>query len=132
YNSVPRLMSAYRLDGAARRLMADMQKARFRAIAEQKCVKVIFGPSGSVPTKSYQVMSVTTTSQCDLGGLSYSTAATSVLKVDNSDFLTVERTADPVFNTRGTVLTTTTITLRNPFGGSRQVRVESTGRIRIV
>src|ERR1044071_1221705 len=53
WGSLPRLMAHYRLDGAARSLMADAQKARFRAIAERKCFQMKF--DNPVPVGSYEV-----------------------------------------------------------------------------
>lgn len=120
------LMSHYRLDGATRTLMAELQRARFRAIAERQCFKVKF--DSPVPAGSYQLQKASATGACtsatyaDEGG---------VKQVDSVNFLTLASAANPVFDTRGAVNTVSTITLTGPMGASRSVAVESSGRMRI-
>ena len=130
FASLPRLMSHYRLDGAARKLMADIQRVRFRAIAERKCLKVVFGPNGGIADGSFQVQKGDASVACT--SASYGDDVdTGIKRVDQDNFLTVSSTADPVFDTRGAVNTASTITLTARYGASRRVLVESTGRIRI-
>ena len=128
WGSLPKLMAHYRLDGAARKLMADAQKARFRAIAERKCFQMKF--DNPVPVGSYEV-------RTDAGAIGNCVTAAygsvdSARRVDpTGNGLTVASTANPIFDTRGTVNTISTITLTNAYGATRQVRIEATGRIRI-
>ncbi len=121
------LLDHYRLDGAARRLMADIQKVRFRAIAEGKCFQVKF--DSPVPAKSFQVRkSSASSSNCNAATFDLIETAR---KVDDVDSLTVASTANIVFTPRGVVDTVSTITLTSKFTRTRQVIVTSTGRIRI-
>lgn len=129
YPRISSLMMHYRLDGAARKLMADLQKARFRAIAERQCFKVKF--DSPVPAGSYQLQTGPATVDCN--SATYSNEAGSVpQKVDSADFLTVTATANPIFDTRGVVKTTSNVTLTTPVGSTRLVEVTVAGRIRIL
>jgi prepilin-type N-terminal cleavage/methylation domain-containing protein len=130
FASLPNLMSHYRLDGAARKLMADIQRVRFRAIAERKCLKIVFGPNGGIPSGSFQVQKGNATVACTSATYG-NDVDTGIKKIDQVNFLTVSSSADPVFDTRGAVNTSSTITLTSRYGRSRQVLVESTGRVRI-
>lgn len=124
---VSRLMAHYRLDGAARALMADAQKARFRAIAERKCFQIKF--DSPVPAGSFQVRTDPGIGNCTAGSF---TTVDGAKEISSGVALTITSTANPIFDTRGTVNTIATITLTNAHGASRQVRIEATGRVRIV
>ena len=126
YPKITSLMMHYRLDGAARKLMADLQKTRFRAIAERMCFKVKF--DSPVPTGWYQLQKGPATGACN--SATYADEG-SAQKVDSVNFLTVAATANPVFDTRGAVNTTANITLTTPVGSTRTISVETAGRIRI-
>jgi prepilin-type N-terminal cleavage/methylation domain-containing protein len=130
FASLPNLMSHYRLDGAARKLMADIQRVRFRAIAERKCLKIVFGPNGGIASGSFQVQKGDASVACTTATYG-DDVDTGIKRIDRDNFLTVSSTADPVFDTRGAVNTTSTITLTSTYGRTRRVLVEATGRVRI-
>jgi len=119
------LVPIYRLEGAARDLAAELQKARGRAIAEGRCATVEI----DVSAKTYRFRR-SLTSTCsgfqDVPG-------EGIKKIDDADSLTVSFAAgsNPVFDTRGAVPTTAAIRLMNHDNGVRTIFVQSTGLVRV-
>lgn len=114
-----RLVPIYRLEGAARDLATEIQKARGRAIAEGKCIQV------TITGTTYHV-DPSPNSTCS--GYVAGTAR----KIDDADSMTVTATNNPVFQPRGTLATGTAsqITLTNSDGDARSVYVqEPSGRV---
>lgn len=122
------LAPRYRLEGAARDVAAELQKARGRAIAEGKCMRVSFN-SGN---KTYALDTTTNTTNCSTASF---TAGTN-LKIDDSDGITIDNgsggpPASAIFNPRGGVDATSTIAFRNNLGDARLVLVNSAGRVSV-
>jgi type II secretion system protein H len=117
------LVPIYRLEGAARNLAAELQKARTRAIAEGKCYQVLIDTSA----KTYQLRSK---ASCTTGSFA-SVSIDGVRQIDDANSLTVAfSTGDsPVFNSRGTVETTAVMTLTNAASAVRTVGVDATGHV---
>jgi len=125
------LVPIYRLEGAARAVAADIQKARGRAIAENKCFLVHFDPVG----KTYQLMNkATATLPCGTSGFA-ADAGDGIRKIDDANSLAVAFSAgsNPVFNPRGTLETSPApvIALTNSANAVRSVYVQPTGRINV-
>jgi type II secretion system protein H len=117
------LVPIYRLEGAARNLAAELQKARARAIAESKCYQVLIDTSA----KTYQLRSK---ASCTTGTFA-SISTDGARQIDDANSLTVAfSTGDsPVFNSRGTVETTAVMTLTNAASAVRTVGVDATGHV---
>ena len=119
------LFPIYQLEGAARALALELAKTRARAIAENRCFQVVFDTSA----KTFQKQSKTGTASCGTTGFIADSKDGAARKIDSSGTLTVAATANPVFETRGSVSTTSAVTLTNTAGASRTVNVTSTGRV---
>jgi type II secretion system protein H len=117
------LVPIYRLEGAARNLAAELQKARGRAIAEGKCYQVLIDTSA----KTYQFRSK---ASCTTGTFA-SVSTDGTRQIDDANSLTIAfSTGDsPVFNSRGTVETTAVMTLTNAASAVRTVGVDATGHV---
>ena len=114
------LVPIYRLEGAARSLAAEIQRARERAIAESKCFQV----SVDTSQKTYQLQ---WSNDPSCTSFPNSEGAKSI---DDAGTLTVAKTADPVFVPRGTVTTGAHVTLTNSAGAVRAVYItQPTGRV---
>src|SRR5207249_11498985 len=61
------LVPIYRLEGAARALTAEIQKARGRAVAENRCFQVVI----NISNKTYQLQNGTTTNSSSCAGVTY-------------------------------------------------------------
>lgn len=115
------LVPIYRLEGAARGLATEIQKAHGRAVAEGKCIRVTINPGA----KTYQV-EPSPNSVCS------GYVAETARKVDDTDSIAVAVTNNPVFQSRGTLVagTGSQITLTNSAGDARSVFVqEPSGRV---
>lgn len=117
YPRLSTLAAIYRLEGAARNLAADLQKTRFRAIAEGTRFQVVFDNTA----KTYQVQKETASGTFTNDG--------AAMSVDDARTLTVSASAAPRFNSRGNVETVTVVTLIARNGATRLVGIQSTGRI---
>ena len=119
------LVPIYRLEGAARDLAAELQKARGRAIAEGKCATVAI----DVSAKTYQFQSSPNSTCSGFTAVSGEGAR----RIDDANSLTVAFAsgANPVFDTRGAVPTTAVITLTNSANAVRTIFVQSTGLVRV-
>jgi type II secretion system protein H len=117
------LVPIYRLEGAARNLAAELQKARARAIAEGKCYQILIDTSA----KTYQLRSK---ASCTTGTFA-SVSTDGARQIDDANSLTVAfSTGDsPVFNSRGAVETTAVMTLTNAASAVRTVGVEPSGHV---
>lgn len=124
---VSHLGPKYRLEGAARSVAADLQKARGRAIAEGRCFQVTFDTSA----KTYLVNSKAGAASCGTTGFSADSLDGTPRQIDDTSSITIAATAAPVFEPRGTVSTTSVITLTNTLGDVRTVFAEATGRVSV-
>jgi len=125
------LVPIYRLEGAARALAAEIQRARGRAITENKCFMVHV----NTVAKTYQLQNkAVATLPCGTTGFS-ADAADGAKKIDDANSLTVAFSAgsNPVFNPRGTLETSPApvIALQNSANAFRSVYVQPTGRINV-
>jgi type II secretion system protein H len=119
------LVPIYRLEGAARDLAAELQKARGRAIAEGKCTRVTI----NVGTKTYQFERAPTSACTGFVAV----PGEGVRRIDDANSLTVAFASgsSPVFDARGTVPTPAAITLTNQASAVRTVFVQSTGYVSV-
>jgi type II secretion system protein H len=119
------LVPIYRLEGAARNLAADLQKARGRAIADGKCSRVVI----NVGAKTYQFQQAASSTCSSFAAL----PGEGTRQIDDANSLTVAFASgsNPVFDTRGAVPTTAAITLTNHDNAVRTIFVQSTGLIRV-
>lgn len=126
----PRLASiaaVYRLDGAARNLAIDLQKARGRAIAEGRCFRMTFDHGA----RTYQ----TESSVCGTGIYTDEGAAQ---QIHESGSITIADPDDPgsppvipEFDPSGKATTESVIRVFDDHGGARSVFVQSTGRVHV-
>jgi type II secretion system protein H len=123
---ISQLAPKYRLEGVARSLAADLQKAHGRAIAEGRCFEIHIDTGA----KTYRVNSKAAASPCGTGFPADPTDGTA-RRLDDINTVAVATTADPVFDPRGTVSTTAVITLTNTLGDVRTVFVQGTGRVTV-
>jgi type II secretion system protein H len=119
------LVPLYRLEGAARDLAAELQKARGRAIAEGKCTTVVI----NVGAKTYQFQRAPS-STCS-GFTTVPGEGTKTIDDANSLTVAFASGSNPVFDTRGAVPTTAAITLTNHDNAVRTIFVQSTGLVRV-
>jgi type IV fimbrial biogenesis protein FimT len=117
-------MAERRLNGAARMVLSDLMLARQQAVVKNNNFKVFFSTN-----HNYTIL--------DDGNNdgSAGTGETSTSRDIHQDYydVTFAATANPVFSPRGTSTGWTTVTLTSAVtGGSKQVRVNLTGRVRIV
>jgi prepilin-type N-terminal cleavage/methylation domain-containing protein len=124
------LAPRYRLEGATRNVAAEIQKARGRAIAEGKCVRVSF-QAGANPA-TYTVDTALGTPTCS--GAVFSGG--SPLNIEDSGTIDIVGTpVSAIFNPRGGSEGTggvyPTIPLRNNLGDVRTVFVNPAGRVSV-
>jgi len=118
----------YRLEGAARNLAAEIQKARGQAIAEGKCVRVSF----QIGAKTYTADTAAGSATCSGAAFTSGTA----LKIEDSGTIDIVGTpVSAIFNPRGGSEGTggvyPTIPLRNNLGDVRTVLVNPVGRVSV-
>jgi len=115
-------MAQRRLNGAARQVMTDLMEARMKAVSLNQKVKVSFGSN-----HIYQIWNDT-----DGNGTVADDEGDDIERDIHPDYydVTFSASADPVFQTRGTVSPGSTITLTNS-SGSKYVKVALTGRVKI-
>ena len=119
YPRLATLSSIYRLEGAARNLAADLQKTRFRAIAEGTRFQVAF----DIGARTYQIQKETSPGSFANDG--------SAKPVDDANSITILATANPIFTPRGGAQSTSIVTLTARNGAVRLVAVESPGRVHV-
>ncbi|MBL7195155.1 MAG: GspH/FimT family pseudopilin [Desulfobacterales bacterium] len=120
-------MPKHRLNGAARQVMGDLMAARMKAVSQNRRVKVFFYND---PVNQYKI--------CDDAN-NNGTVADGEGDVQLKDIqdeyhdVTLTKSADPVFQPRGTVSPTTKITLSSTSDSSliKYVKVAITGRVKI-
>lgn len=126
------LAPRYRLEGAARDLAAEIQKARGRAIAEGKCIRVSF----STTNKTYSVDTAAGGASCAGATFTSGTA----LKIEDSGSIAIDNGSggapvSAIFNPRGGSEGTggafPTIRLSDNLGDARLVLVNSAGRVSV-
>jgi type II secretion system protein H len=119
------LVPIYRLEGAARDLATDLQKARGRAIAEGKCTTVVV----DVSAKTYQFQRAPTSTCSGFAAV----AGEGIRRIDDANSLTVAFASgsSPVFDARGAVSTPAVITLTSANNAVRTIFVQSTGLVRV-
>jgi len=119
------LVPLYRLEGAARDLATDLQKARGRAIAEGKCTTVVI----DVSAKTFQFQRAPSSACSSFA----SVPGEGARRIDDANSLTVAFASgsSPVFDTRGAVPTPAVITLTNADNAVRTIFVQSTGLVRV-
>ena len=122
---LPTLFPIYQLEAAARTLALELAKTRARAIAENRCFQVVFDTSA----KTFQKQSKAGTPSCGTTGFAADSKDGAARNIDSSGTITVSATANPVFETRGSVSTTSVVTLTNTAGASKTVNVTPTGRV---
>jgi type II secretion system protein H len=123
------LVPIYRLEGAARDLAAELQKARGRAIAEGKCTTVAI----NVGAKTYQFQRAPSSTCSGFAPVTADGPGEGVKSIDPANSLTVAFASgsNPVFDTRGAVPTPAVITLTNHDNAVRTIFVQSTGLVRV-
>jgi len=122
YPNLARLLPAHRLEGAARNLMADLQKVRFRAISENQCFQVTF----SAGAGTYQLQKKPASPGCIAGAYATDGVAQAI---DSASAVTLSTTANPVFDSRGGAQPVTTVTLSSRTSATRLVKVDLSGRV---
>jgi len=126
------LVPIYRLEGAARALAAEIQKARGRAIAENKCFTVAIDTSA----KTYRLQNKTAaTLPCGTAGYA-SDLADVAIKIDDANSLTLafsQGSSPVIFSPRGGAENSPApvLVLTNPAGAARSILVQSTGRVNV-
>lgn len=117
YPRLAALSPIYRLEGATRNLAAELQRARFRAIAEGVRFQVVFDGAA----KTYQIQKETSpgTFVDDEG----------VKAIEDSNSVAIAATANPIFSTRGAAQVTAVVTLTASNGAVRLVAVGAPGRV---
>jgi len=124
------LAPRHHLERAALDLAAEIQKARGRAIAEQKCVRVSFDK----PAKAYTVSTAPGDATC--AGATFSAGRTA--KLDDGGAINIDdgsgsAPVSAIFNPRGGSEATggayPTVRLSNDLGDARLVSVNSAGRV---
>ncbi len=116
-------MAERRLNGAARMVMSDLMMARQKAVSQNNQFKVFF----NTDHHGYRIL------DDDNGDGSTTTGEAVEVKDIQRDYydVTFSASADPVFSPRGTAFGTTVTLTSARTGGSRYVRVASTGRVKI-
>lgn len=114
-------MTQRRLNGAAREVMSDLMAARMQAITKNNRFRVIV-----VDAAQYQILDDANNNNAVDAGEAIQTKNIQT----NYHDVTLSKTANPIFNPRGTATLGGTITVTNP-RGSKYVIVALNGRVRI-
>ncbi len=132
WSRVAYLAPRYRLEGAARYLAGEIQKARNQAIAENKCIRVSFD-SGAM---TYALGTAAGAASCATATFGAGTA----IKIEDTGTISIDdgsgsTPVSAIFNPRGGSETTggsyPTIRLSNNLGDARLVLVNSAGRVSV-
>lgn len=132
--ALAKLAPKYRLEGAARTVAAEIQRARGRAIGEGKCAIVSLSRSA----KTYQ-LGVITSSACPTNISGYSSGSLEAARaIEDTGSITIEDANSlgndpvaPVFNSRGLTEVASSIRLANNLGDARLVVVNTAGHVQI-
>lgn len=122
------LAPRYRLEGAARALAAELQKARGRAIAEGKCFQVTF----DVGARTYQVLKAPSSACASFAndGLAQKVEDSGTIGIEDANS-SGSAPPPPTFNTRGGNAQASSIRLFNNLGDGRLVTVNGVGRVNV-
>lgn len=117
-----RLVTRYRLNGAAREVFSDLNAARMKAITLNRKVEVFF-----VDERTYRICD-----DADGNGTVGPTEGDPQTKDIQGNFpsVTLAATGNPRFESRGTVLNSRAVTVTNS-AGTKTIRVDASGGIRI-
>ena len=120
---VGQYLAERRLNGAAQTMMAHLMLARQKAVSQNNAFKVFFNTNHH----GYTIL------DDDNGDGSITTGEAVETKDIQTDYydVTFSASADPVFSSRGTAFGTTVTLTSARTGGSRYVKVASTGRVKI-
>lgn len=114
------LMPKARLDGVARMVATELQRARFRSIAEGVDVRVTF----DIANRTYRLCRETS------AGSNVFTTCEGTKAIDDANSIAVAATAaTTTFNARGTCEQPTVLTLTARGGEIRRVGARSTGDV---
>jgi len=114
-------MAQRRLNGAAREVMSDLMAARMKSITKNNRFRLIV-----VDTAQYQILDDANNNNAVDAG-----EAIQAKNIQTNYYdVTLSKTANPIFNPRGTATLGGTITVTNP-RGSKYVIVSLNGRVRI-
>lgn len=114
------LMPKARLEGAARNLATEIQRARFRAIAEGVAYRVTFDAGA----RTFRVCHETSS------GSSVFTACDATKPIDDANAITLAvSSATAEFSPRGVTTQNTVATLRASGGGIRRVGTRTSGGV---
>lgn len=114
------LLPGMRLNGAARQVMTDLMDARMKAVKLNHRAKIYFGSSSYTICDDADDNGTVASGEGDV--------KTRNIQAEYHD-VTLAKTADPVFQSRGTA-TGTTVTVTNS-SGSKYVKVAISGRVKI-
>lgn len=117
------LLPGMRLNGAARQVMGDLMAARMKAVKLNKRTKVFFDSSSQ-----YRICDDANNDGTVADGEATTNVENKNIQTRYHD-VTLTKTADPVFQARGTA-TGTTVTVTNS-SGSKDVTVAITGRVKV-
>jgi prepilin-type N-terminal cleavage/methylation domain-containing protein len=124
YPALSPLLASSRIESAAQNLATDLQKSRFRAIAENASIRVSF----STGARTY------TTCKSNDGGATF-TVGCVTKKIDDAGAINIAVSAGPTptFDNRGRVTLPATITLTTVNGGQqRLVGVSASGYVNVL
>ena len=130
---VSALAPRYRLEGTARTVALEVQKARERAISETKCVMVDIDAAN----KTYNIGTADVASPCPTAAGSYSFPP-NALKIEDTATIGMENAVnaatpivDPIFSNRGLNSQPSSIRFFNTLGDGRLVQVNAIGRVNV-
>jgi Tfp pilus assembly protein FimT len=121
------LSAAYRVQYATRAVIMDLQKTRFRAVAEGGCFQVAFtAGSSTYQLKKLSAGSCATTGTFDDDGEPRS--------FDDTGAVATGFSVSPIFMSRGTLVpgTQATVQLNGVRGGTRQIAVKLSGAVDVL
>jgi prepilin-type N-terminal cleavage/methylation domain-containing protein len=124
YPRLATLTNAYRTDLAVRKISGELQKTRFRAIAEQGCFRLVF--NSTARTTQPQKLS---SGSCSTSGTFVNDGSAKTL----TDGVAIAATTNPIFNSRGGIVagTQSTVTLSNAGSATKTIGVDLTGWIHV-
>ena len=115
------LRPSLQLSGAARKVAGDLMSARMKAVTQNNEFKVFF-----LNDREYRILD-----DNDNDGVADGTELAETKDIqDDYPGVVVASTSDPIFSSKGTVDSVSTVTLSNP-SGTKSVAIAITGRIKI-
>jgi len=122
------LAPKYRLEGAARSLAGELQKARGQAIANSQCVRIFFDSSA----KTYRIDTVraaSCTGAIFTNGVPIKIEDTGTIGIENA--LGGGDPPAPIFDSRGANSVASNVRVFNNLGDARLVTVNTVGRVNV-